>query len=259
MRGKTPNGLIIEKYAEDKKISKTVAYQHRREQRKQWLEWCQEKGYNSDHLPENEGGKRKLNKRSKKGEQSEPDKNKIIMNDTDNNSNEPEGLVERYRLMENKSYRQLRQIQTLLDYAISNEQFQTLRTYVQGVKDLTATYNDLCRLRRIAEVQEGEILPMSVLDRYKTAFYPRLESGVDEMRISIENLLPPEMVADFQRAWQKSYYRYKDAAKEAESAIVNYKIMAADEALATMNKKESNKLKAQSGIREKIRENLENE
>jgi hypothetical protein len=46
-------------------------------------------------------------------------------------------------------------------------------------------------------VQEGEILPMSVLDRYKSAFYPRLESGVDEMRISIENLLPPEMVADF--------------------------------------------------------------
>ena len=99
--------------------------------------------------------------------------------------------------MENKNYTQLRQLQSLLDYAISNEQFQTLRTYIQGVKDLTATYNELCRLRRIAEIQEGEILPMAILDRYKTTFYPRLEAGVDEMRISIENNLPPEMVADF--------------------------------------------------------------
>ena len=46
-------------------------------------------------------------------------------------------------------------------------------------------------------MQEGEILPMSVLDRYKTHFYPRLESGVDEMRIAIENLLPPDTVPDF--------------------------------------------------------------
>lgn len=259
MRGKTPNGLVIEEYAKDKKISKTVAYQHRREQRESWLAWCRDKGYNSNHLPENDGGKRKLRKRSDSSEQSEPRQNKIAMNDREDYSKEPDGLVERYKLMEDKSYQQLRQIQSLLDYAISNEQFQTLRTYVQGVKDLTATYNDLCRLRRIAEVQEGEILPMSVLDRYKTAFYPRLESGVDEMRIAIENNLPPEMVADFQRAWQRSYYRYKDAAREAERAIVEYKIIAADEALAAMNKKESNKLKAQSGVREKLRENLADE
>lgn len=252
MRGKTASGMIIAQYAADKDISMTVAYQHRREQRQPWLEWCQERGYNAEHLPENEGGKRKLKKNNKKMN----NKVEIAQPDIDT---EPEGLVERYRLMENKSYQQLRQIQSLLDYAISNEQFQTLRTYIQGVKDLTSTYNDLCRLRRIAEVQEGEILPMSVLDRYKSAFYPRLESGIDEMRISIENLLPPEMVADFQRAWQKSYYRYKDAAREAERAIVDYKILAADEALAAMNKKESNKLKAQSGIREKARENLEHE
>lgn len=255
MRGKTASGMIIAQYAADKDISMTVAYQHRREQRQQWLQWCREKGYNSEHLPENEGGKRKVKKNNKKMD----DRAEIVQPMSVDIQAEPEGLVERYRLMEDKSYQQLRQIQSLLDYAISTEQFQTLRTYIQGVKDLTSTYNDLCRLRRIAEVQEGEILPMSVLDRYKSAFYPRLESGVDEMRISIENMLPPEMVADFQRAWQKSYYRYKDAAREAEKAIVDYKILAADEALAAMNKRESNKLKAQSGIREKVRENLEHE
>lgn len=255
MRGQTASGMIIAQYAADKKISKTVAYQHRREQRQQWLQWCKEKGYNSEHKPENEGGKRKL-KKNNSSMNDRADTHQPIMVDI---MGEPEGLVERYRLMEDKSYQQLRQIQSLLDAAISSEQFQTLRTYIQGVKDLTSTYNDLCRLRRIAEVQEGEILPMSVLDRYKTAFYPRLESGVDEMRISIENMLPPEMVADFQRAWQKSYYRYKDAAREAEKAIVDYKLLAADEALNQMNKKESNKIKAQSGIREKVRENLEHE
>ena len=33
MRGKTANGLIIEEYAREKKINKTIAYKHRREQR----------------------------------------------------------------------------------------------------------------------------------------------------------------------------------------------------------------------------------
>lgn len=252
MRGKSTSGLILEEYAAAKDITKKVAYDDRRLQRDRWVEWCKEKGYNSDHLPQNEGGKRKLKKNNRIMD------NREISIDTEPD-NEPEGLVERYKLMEDKSYQQLRQIQSLLDYAISNEQFQTLRTYIQGVKDLTSTYNDLCRLRRIAEVQEGDILPMSVLDRYRTHFYPRLESGVDEMRIAIENYLPPEVVPDFQRAWQKSYYRYKDAAREAEKAIIDYKVLAADEALAAMNKKESNKLKAQVGIREKVRENLENE
>lgn len=253
MGSKSASGLIIDDYAADHGISSTIAYKHRREQSQQWVEWCKEKGYNSEYLPQHEGGKRKMYKKDKKMDK------KIVLDKVDATSDEPSGLVERYKLMENKSYQQLRQIQSLLDYAISNEQFQTLRTYIQGVKDLTSTYNDLCRLRRIAEVQEGEILPMNVLERYKTAFYPRLESGVDEMRISIENLLPPDVVPEFQRAWQKSYYRYKDAAREAERAIVDYKIMAADEALAAMNKKESNKLKAQSGIREKVRENLADE
>lgn len=252
MRGKTANGLIIEEYAKEKNINKTLAYKARREQSQEWVEWCKDKGYNSDHLPENAGGRRKQNKNKVMSE-------KVERSQIDDLTNEPSGLVDRYKLMEDKSYQQLRQIQSLLDYAISNDQFQTLRTYIQGVKDLTATYNDLCRLRRIAEIQEGEILPMSILDRYKTTFYPRLESGVDEMRIAIENYLPPEAVPDFQRAWQKSYYRYKDAAREAENAIVQYKILAADEALAALNKRESNKLKAQSSVREKIRENLGNE
>lgn len=267
MRGKTANGLIIEEYAREKKINKTIAYKHRREQRQEWVEWCKDKGYNSQHLPENEGGKRKLKKNKvMSNERTTIDSAEIdnltaevLKNYKAESVAEPQDLVQRYRVMENKNYTQLRQLQSLLDYAISNEQFQTLRTYIQGVKDLTATYNELCRLRRIAEIQEGEILPMAILDRYKTTFYPRLEAGVDEMRISIENNLPPEMVADFQRAWNKSYYRYKDAAKEAEKAITEFKLLAADEALGMLNKKESNKLKAQSGIREKLRENLENE
>ena len=31
MRGKTINGIMIEEYAKDYNISKTIAYQHRRE------------------------------------------------------------------------------------------------------------------------------------------------------------------------------------------------------------------------------------
>lgn len=248
MRGKTANGLIIEEYSKEYGVTTKTANEHRKKQVEQWLSWCQKKGYNSDHIPESTGGQQPINYKRDMSDKA-----------TENRTEEPEELVERYKLMEDKSYQQLRQIQALLDVAIGEGQFQLLRTYIQGVKDLTATYNELCRLRRIAEVQEGDILPMDVLDRYKTTFYPRLESGVDELRISIENMLPPDTVPDFQRAWQKSYYRYKDAAKEAEQAINNYKIIAADEALNALNKKESNKLKAQAAVREKVKEKVSNE
>ena len=79
--------------------------------------------------------------------------------------------------------------------------FSDLRTYVSGIKDLTSTYNDLSRQRQMAEIQENKMLPMEILDRYKTTFYPRLQTGVEELRISIENLLPTSMVAEFKAAW----------------------------------------------------------
>lgn len=132
--------------------------------------------------------------------------------------------------------------------------FSDLRTYVSGIKDLTSTYNDLSRQRQMAEIQENKMLPMEILDRYKTTFYPRLQAGVEELRISIENLLPTSMVAEFKAAWKKSYQRYKDAAMEAENAINDYKILAAEEALYFANQKDNNRLKASKAVAANLEE-----
>ena len=127
--------------------------------------------------------------------------------------------LERYRQLENETHRQLTEVQAQLDSVIAASDAAALRIYVQGVKDLAATYNDAVKLRQMAEVQEGLIVPAEVLDRYKSQFYPRLEAGVEEMRMAIEAHLPTHMRADFSAAWQSAYRRYQDAAREAEAGI----------------------------------------
>lgn len=151
---------------------------------------------------------------------------------------------EKYKLLEDTAYNQIVIIQNSLSANLENGNFDNLRNYVSGIKDLTATYNDLSRQRQLAEIQENKMLPIEVLDRYKSNFYPILQAGVDELRISIENFLPVSHVADFQVAWKKSYHRYKEAANKAEEAIIDYKIIAAEEALHFAYAKDNNRLKA---------------
>ena len=160
----------------------------------------------------------------------------------------------RYKALEDRAYSHIELIQLALDAAMNAGDFSDLRTYVSGIKDLTTTYNDLSRQRQMAEIQENKMLPMEILDRYKTTFYPRLQSGVEELRISIENLLPTAMVPEFKSAWQKSYQRYKDAALEAENAINDYKIIAAEEALYFANQKDNNRLKASNAVKANLDE-----
>lgn len=163
-----------------------------------------------------------------------------------------ESLTDRYRRMEDKSYGQLLQVQELLDQAIDSADFQMIKSCVGSVKDLTTTYNELCRLRRIADVEEGNVLPMEVLERYKTFFYPKLQEGIENLRISIENLLPPEMVAEFKHAWNSSYHRYTEAAVAAENGLIEYKLIAQQEALTNVSARENNKHVATRATRKKL-------
>lgn len=162
-------------------------------------------------------------------------------------------LTTRYKRMEDKSYQQLLQVQDMLDQAILGQDFASIKSIVGSVKDLTSTYNELCRLRRIADVEEGNVLPMEVLDRYKTFFYPKLQEGIENMRINIENLLPTDVVPEFKHAWNASYHRYTDAAKEAEKGLIEYKLIAQEEALSNVDKKPNNKHVAKEATKAKLK------
>ena len=239
----------IKKFMKETGFARTTAVKHRANQTDEWKAFCVKFGYNY-----------KYNLHSNH-DQFENEINELIAETVNENMNERmnETMIdnatntEKYKLLEQTAFNQLRKCQMLLDNSINEQDFQTLRAYVGAVKDLSSQFNELTRLRQIAEIQEGNFLPMSILERYKTHFYPRLNSGLDEMKIAIENALPPEMVADFQHAWQAAYYRYKDAAREAEKALNEYKTLASREALATLDKKENNKHKAKEATKQKLK------
>lgn len=233
------DGWIISEYASAFGVSETTARNHRKKQVETWVNWCIENGYNPAYLSES------------------PKKLDVDINsdfaEKEAEAPAPVSLVDRYKMLEKTAFNQLRKTQLLLDSAINEQQFQTLRVYVGGVKDLTSTFNELCRLRQIAEVQDGRLLPMAILEKYKSDFYPRLNAGVDEMKIAITNALPPEIVPEFERAWQVSYHRWKEAAREAESAINEYKELAQVEALKSIDKKENRKEKAKEAAKQQLK------
>lgn len=161
-----------------------------------------------------------MNKRNKTTEEVVVDN---IINDTlehlqltDTNAITPNELVERYLYLENKTYNQLNDMQSLLDESIMSGDTATMQKCVTGIKELSKVYNEMSKLRQLAEITNGKLLPISVLDEYKQEFYPRIAQGLEEMKSSIESLLPSHMRADFIDCWRKSYYRFVEAAKEAE-------------------------------------------
>lgn len=242
-KGTEADRLIIQQYQKTYNVSGNTARNHRRDGHPRWLEFCKQNGYNPNH-------KKKLKIMN---EDLENLFNEVEKQQPERTAHEPEGLVQRYKQLEQTAFNQLRRTQLLLDEAITQQQFQTLKIYVGGVKDLTSTFNELCRLRQIAEVQEGNFLPMSILERYKSEFYPRLNSGVEELKLAIANALPPDLVPEFQRAWNVSYYRWRQAAKEAENALMNYKILAQEEALSALDKKENKRDRAKKHVRDKLK------
>lgn len=248
-RGTEIEAEKIKKFMKETGFARTTAVKHRARQSDEWKAFCSKFGYNPSY-----------NLHRNHEQNIDNDLKELIdetinerMNDNDETMNENATNTEKYKLLEETAFAQLRKCQMLLDNSINEQDFQTLRAYVGAVKDLSSQFNELTRLRQIAEIQEGNFLPMSILERYKTHFYPRLNSGLDEMKIAIENALPPEMVADFQHAWNSAYYRYKDAAREAEKALNEYRDIASREALASLDKKENNKHKAKEATKQKLK------
>jgi hypothetical protein len=166
----------------------------------------------------------------------------------------PQTQTERYKQLEEKAFNHVAFVQNALDDTLSAGELSDLRLYTSAIKDLTSTYNDMSRQRQMAEIQEGQLLPMNILERYKNEFYPRIMKGVDELRINIENLLPPSMVPEFKSAWNRSYKKYTDATKEAEAALNDYKIIAQEEALFMAHQKDNNRLIASKAVTERIKE-----
>lgn len=166
----------------------------------------------------------------------------------------PQTQTDRYRQLENKAFEHIDFVQASMDAMLASGDLSDLRLYTAAIKDLTGTYNDMSRQRQMAEIQEGQLLPMNILERYKNEFYPRIMKGVDEMRINIENLLPPSMVPEFKSAWNRSYKKYTDATKEAEAALNDYKLIAQEEALFMAHQKDNNRLIASKAVTERIKE-----
>lgn len=186
-------------YAEARGISVDAARKRRDRRSADFLDWQNENA----------------NKPKKRARKSSP-KPKA---ETETHSESADMSLARYRELEEKTFQQLQIMQGKLDDALTESAPVEIRVCSQALKDVASLYNDVVALRKQAEVAAAQLLPIEVLDKYKSTFYPRIEKGVEEMRMHIEAFLPDHMRADFKSAWRSAYPKYQTAAREAESAI----------------------------------------
>lgn len=124
-----------------------------------------------------------------------------------------------YKALAAAIMRQMEATAEAIAEAQAGQDMSQVRQCAAALKDLATVHDGLTNAQKLAEIRDKQILPISILDEYRQTFYPKLDSGLHELKLGIESTLPGHMRADFLRAWNLNYYHYADAAREAETAL----------------------------------------
>lgn len=147
--------------------------------------------------------------------------NEMVMN-TKMFDETPSDEPTRYKTVENDYYEQLRRSQDQLDEQMDQGDWIMVDKVARMSKVLLESYNETCRLRKIAEIECGKIIPMSVLENYQKEILPAIASGIDNLRLEVTNKLKPLERASFQAAWNQAYPKFVSVLGEAAGKLQKY-------------------------------------
>lgn len=89
-------------------------------------------------------------------------------------------------------------------------------------KDLLGNYNETVRLRKLAEIEEGRLVPMSAVERYQREVLPTIASGIDNLRLDILNGLAPANRPEFETNWKIGYKKFVAILRDAAVKMDEY-------------------------------------
>lgn len=149
----------------------------------------------------------------------------------------PSDLPSRYKLIEDTFFNQVRSMQDRLNDMVNDGSATVLRSMSGACKDMMNNYNETCRLRKLAEIECGRVVPMRVLEQYQRDILPAVASGIDNLRMEVTNKLQPQERASFQAAWNAAYPKFVDILKDAAGKLEKYIDEAKLEATGNIPKK----------------------
>lgn len=142
--------------------------------------------------------------------------------------------AESYAALASALMQQMRLTERSMRTAQDVQDMTQVRQCAAALKDISSVYDNISQAKKLAEIRQQLILPISIIDAYRDKFYPRLEAGINEMKLGIESCLPAHMRAEFSHAWNKNYYHYSDAAREAETELCSLPDSASAQALTEL-------------------------
>lgn len=230
----------LKAYAAQYDLDMKTARAHRNRSRKQWLTWCNENGIApaSDDKARAKmvQAARRRSTGKKEGSTTTPATKKTTRKVT----KDPTATNERYRTIEGTAYDQLRAAQVLLQAALHKQDVGDIKLLTTTVSDALKVYEMAVKSRISHDLLEGRFIPASVIDTYKSTFYPAISQAVDNMRVQILHHVPDTMKATVQGAWDMAYQVYVDGVQDAEAALNTLADGAAQAAQSELKKTKNN-------------------
>lgn len=133
----------------------------------------------------------------------------------------PQDVPSRFKLAEDKFYELLVAAQQKLEHSIADNEADPSDTRaLSGVaKDVMTGYGDAVRARKLAEVEIGKVVPISVLGTYNKKVMPAIATAIDNLRLDILNGLQPAVRAEFERCWKSAYVKFGKSVQEAALSL----------------------------------------
>lgn len=137
----------------------------------------------------------------------------------------------RYRTAEDELYKCYTAAQEKLYTSILGDIQPAKQRALSGVvKDVLGCYSDAVRCRKLADIEAGTVVPVSVLGAYNKQVMPAIATAIDNLRLDIINSLNPDMRAAFSRSWDNAYRKFAQSVQEAALQLQKLVMEAQNEA-----------------------------
>lgn len=114
----------------------------------------------------------------------------------------------------------------------SGRNMSTFKPLCGGLKDLQATYLQLCKIKKMDDEHRGNSISRYTVETILQAMFPRLKTAINELSTAIKHELPMPMRAPFEDAYRKALPNYNAIIAESVdklNSILEDSKQAADE------------------------------
>lgn len=97
-----------------------------------------------------------------------------------------------------------------------------LKALTGALKDLQGAYIQLSEIKKRSEDRNQEVIKREAVEGIVNEVFPQLRTALDEMHTNVKLILPPNMRAEYEKAFQASVGPYQELLETALDTLNDY-------------------------------------